>query len=82
MANAVFFPSLSLKRMFCVVQYFDGKKSVSVVPQSLFNDSFTFWTNYTSDERINKAVKFAEVPGHNWSKHPVRLLNKVYGIHF
>ncbi|KAG1958988.1 hypothetical protein F2P79_006887 [Pimephales promelas] len=60
--------------MFCVVQFFDGKKSVSVVPQSWYNGGFTFWPNYTSDERINKAVKFAEVPGHNWSKRPVRLL--------
>ncbi|XP_073669954.1 uncharacterized protein [Paramisgurnus dabryanus] len=64
--------------MFCVVQYFDAKKSVSVVPQSWYNDGFTFWPNYTSDERINKAVKSAEVPGHKWSKHPVRLL-KTYG---
>ncbi|KAG1956870.1 hypothetical protein F2P79_008364 [Pimephales promelas] len=69
---------IAMARMFCVVQLFDGKKSVSVVPQSWYNDGFTFWPNYTNDERINKAVKFAEVPGHNWSKHPVRLL-KTYG---
>ncbi|CAL8293131.1 unnamed protein product [Arctogadus glacialis] len=64
--------------MFCVVQYLDAKKSVSVVPQSWYNDCVTFWPNYKSDERINRAVKFAEVPGQDWLRHPVRLL-KIYG---
>ncbi|CAL8337995.1 unnamed protein product [Boreogadus saida] len=64
--------------LFCVVQYLDAKKSVSVVPQSWYNDGVTFWPNYNSDERINRAVKFAEVPGQDWLRHPVRLL-KIYG---
>ncbi|CAL8337985.1 unnamed protein product [Boreogadus saida] len=64
--------------MFCVVQYLDAKKSVSAVPQSWYNDGVTLWPNYKSDERINRAVKFTEVPGQDWLRHPVRLL-KIYG---
>ncbi|XP_049425229.1 protein diaphanous homolog 1-like isoform X2 [Epinephelus fuscoguttatus] len=60
--------------MFHVVQYFDAAKSVAVVPQSWYSAGFTLWPNYTSDERINKAVRCAEVPGQNWTRHPVRVL--------
>ncbi|KAK0154735.1 hypothetical protein N1851_002950 [Merluccius polli] len=58
--------------MFCVVQY--TNKSVAVVPKLWYKDGYTLWPTYTSDERIHRAVKFAEVPGQDWTKHPVRLL--------
>lgn len=64
--------------MFHVVQYFDAAKSVAVIPQSWFSDGFSLWPNYTSDQRISKAVRSAEAPGPNWTRHPVRVL-KSYG---
>lgn len=64
--------------MFHVVQYFDAAKSVAVVPQSWYRDGFALWPSYTSDECINKAVRCAEIPAQNWTRHQVKLL-KTYG---
>lgn len=64
--------------MFHVVQYFDAAKSVAVVPQSWYSDGFALWPAYTNDERINKAVRCAETPAQDWTRHPVKVL-KSYG---
>ncbi|XP_051785399.1 uncharacterized protein LOC114654088 [Erpetoichthys calabaricus] len=74
--NTVFF--FFFCRMFLVVQFIDEQKSVSVIPQNWYSDGTTFWPNYTSDQRLNKAARYAEEPGPDWTKHDVRVL-KSYG---
>lgn len=61
-------------RMFHVVQFLDEQVSVSVVPQSWYNNGATYWPRYKSDERINKAATFAEEPNQDWTRYDVRVL--------
>ncbi|KAL7375974.1 hypothetical protein ABVT39_027595 [Epinephelus coioides] len=61
-------------RMFHVVQFLDEQKSVSVVPQSWYNNGATYWPSYKSDEKIHKAARSAEQPSQHWTKHDVRVL--------
>ncbi|KAG2459094.1 RL22 protein, partial [Polypterus senegalus] len=59
-------------------QFLDEQKAVSVIPQSWYSDGTTFWPNYKSDQILNKAARYAEEPGPDWTKNDVRVL-KSYG---
>lgn len=49
-------------------------KYVNIVPKSWYNDGVSWWPNYTSDERINRAVRKLEDPGPGWAQCDVRIL--------
>ncbi|KAG7481592.1 hypothetical protein MATL_G00068330 [Megalops atlanticus] len=55
--------------MFLVVEF-----TVSIVPESWFEDGITKWPNYKNDERINRAVQKREEPGEDWKQYDVRVL--------
>ncbi|XP_036419436.1 uncharacterized protein LOC118803046 isoform X2 [Colossoma macropomum] len=59
--------------MFLLIEFL-STKTVAVVPKSWYADGVTYWPNYKSDNRIERAVKNAEEPGSDWEKHDVRIL--------
>lgn len=66
-----FFPSQL--RMFYLIE-FAINKTVAVVPQNWYQDGVTYWPNYKSDERVDKAVKNAEEPRPDWNTFNARVV--------
>lgn len=59
--------------MYIVVE-FTETKTVNIISDSWFEDGVTWWPNYKSDERINRAVQKREDPGPDWKQYDVRVL--------
>ncbi|KAL0977967.1 hypothetical protein UPYG_G00164030, partial [Umbra pygmaea] len=60
-------------KRYYVVSFMEDN-SVNVIPSSWFNDDQSWWPSYTSDEKINKAIKNCEQPCHGWKKYSARIL--------
>ncbi|KAJ8002369.1 hypothetical protein DPEC_G00179180 [Dallia pectoralis] len=53
---------------------FTEDNSINVIPSSWFGDDQSWWPNYTSDEKINKAIKNCEKPCPGWQKYSARII--------
>ncbi|KAE8594738.1 hypothetical protein XENTR_v10019776 [Xenopus tropicalis] len=58
--------------MFLVVEFIETN-TVNIISESWLEDGVTWWPNYRSDERINRAVQKCEEPGADWKKYDVRV---------
>ncbi|KAK5623168.1 hypothetical protein CRENBAI_018433 [Crenichthys baileyi] len=62
-------------QMFLIVEFINSK-TVNIIPRSWFDDGTTKWPNYSSDERISRAVRKNEEPGEDWKLYDVRVLSR------
>lgn len=53
---------------------FTQDNTVNVIASAWFKDGQSWWPNYKSDSRINKAVQNCEEPGPGWDKYSVRII--------
>ncbi|MED6237375.1 hypothetical protein ATANTOWER_023716 [Ataeniobius toweri] len=61
--------------MFLIAEFINSK-TVNIIPRSWFDDGTTKWPNYSSDERISRAVRKNEEPGEDWKLYDVRVLSR------
>ena len=61
--------------MFLIVE-FQKDKSTGIVPQEWYEGGETWWPDFTSDARIDRAVSLCEEPGEGWRRFDVRVLVK------
>ncbi|XP_034553692.1 uncharacterized protein LOC117822870 [Notolabrus celidotus] len=61
--------------MYIIVEFTEDK-SVNIVPASWFEDGVTWWPDFTSDERINRAVKKQVKPGPDWKLFDARVISR------
>ncbi|XP_065119570.2 uncharacterized protein [Paramisgurnus dabryanus] len=59
--------------MFLLVEFVETK-TLNIISESWFEDGVTWWPNYKSDDRINRAIQKKEEPGGDWKKYDVRVL--------
>ncbi|XP_048010231.1 uncharacterized protein LOC125244209 isoform X2 [Megalobrama amblycephala] len=59
--------------MFLLVEFMETK-TINIISESWFEDGVTWWPNYRSDERVNRAIQKNEEPGADWKKYDVRVL--------
>ncbi|XP_076841614.1 uncharacterized protein LOC143485863 isoform X2 [Brachyhypopomus gauderio] len=59
--------------MYLVVKFLCDD-TVNIVPSTWYADGKTWWPNYPSDDKINKAVRLLEPPGHDWQQYEARIL--------
>ena len=64
------------------VVIFNEDNSVGVVPSTWLNASSTYWPCYTSQDRIDKAVKDQEQPkpAEGWKLYSTRILG-IFGLY-
>ncbi|KAJ8348332.1 hypothetical protein SKAU_G00269210 [Synaphobranchus kaupii] len=53
--------------MFFVIKFLESE-TVAVVPSEWYHDGETFWPNYSTDQRLDKAVQQREPPGWDWAE--------------
>lgn len=61
--------------MFLLIEFMETK-TVNIISESWFKDGVTWWPNYRSDERVNRAIQKCEEPGADWKKFDVRVLSR------
>ena len=62
-------------RMSCMYAIvFSKENSVAVVPTSWLDGDTCFWPPFKLQDRIDRAVKNADLPHKSWSRHPVKIL--------
>lgn len=49
-------------------------RTLNIVPSGWVKDGRSYWPNYPSDQKINKAIKNSEEPGPGWKTFGVRIL--------
>ncbi|XP_065664083.1 uncharacterized protein LOC136085962 isoform X3 [Hydra vulgaris] len=63
---------------FLIVAFKNEKDAVAILPETyLNNNELCFWPPYTSQGRVNKAIKECEAPNENWPKHAIRVIKKI-----
>ncbi|XP_076876046.1 uncharacterized protein LOC143525682 isoform X3 [Brachyhypopomus gauderio] len=58
---------------YCGVLFIE-ENTVNVIPSKWFQDGESWWPNYPTDQRINKAIKNCEEPGPGWKKFTARII--------
>ncbi|XDV31534.1 hypothetical protein PO909_002525 [Leuciscus waleckii] len=61
--------------MFLLIEFMETK-TVHIISESWFKDGVTWWPNYKSDERVNRAIQKCEEPGTDWKKFDVPVLSR------
>lgn len=61
---------------------FSEENTVNVIPSCWLKDGRSWWPNYSSDDRINKAIKNCEEPGPGWKTFTARVIFDKGEFHF
>ena len=58
---------------FLIVAFKNEEDAVVILPEMyIINNILCFWPPYTSQGRVNKAIKECEAPNENLPKHAIR----------
>ena len=63
----------SMSSSYALIVFVD-ENLVSVVPAMWLDGNDCFWPPYKTQERLDKAVKTAELPHKSWTKYQVKIL--------